>query len=103
MLLSSFQTELIDPAVKGTINVLKSCAKSPSLKRVILTSSIATVLCNEKPKTPEVVVDETWFSNPDFCRENEVCAIFHYTNTEMKFVDNVGCICDYSECCIVLR
>ncbi|KAK4278711.1 hypothetical protein QN277_016519 [Acacia crassicarpa] len=47
------QTELIDPALKGTLNVLKSCAKSPSLKRVVLTSSIATMLFNGKPRTPD--------------------------------------------------
>ncbi|XP_028758778.1 tetraketide alpha-pyrone reductase 1 isoform X2 [Neltuma alba] len=66
------QAELIDPAVKGTLNVLKSCAKSPSVKRVILTSSTAAVEYNGKPKTPEVVVDETWFSNPDICREYKI-------------------------------
>ncbi|KAI4306728.1 hypothetical protein L6164_029981 [Bauhinia variegata] len=65
------QVELIDPAVKGTLNVLKSCAKSPSVKRVVLTSSTAAVVLNGKPLTPEVVVDETWFSDPDFCRESE--------------------------------
>ncbi|KAK4278648.1 hypothetical protein QN277_016469 [Acacia crassicarpa] len=66
------QTALIDPAVKGTLNVLKSCAKSPSVKRVILTSSVAAVLYNGKPLTSEVVVDETWFSNPDICREYKI-------------------------------
>ncbi|CAN6483297.1 unnamed protein product [Victoria cruziana] len=35
------QAELIDPAVKGTLNVLQSCAKSPSIRRVIVTSSMA--------------------------------------------------------------
>ena len=62
--------------MKGTLNVLKSCAKSPSVKRVVLTSSMAAVSYNGKPRTPEVVVDETWFSSPDFCRESNVCAIF---------------------------
>ncbi|TKY67828.1 Tetraketide alpha-pyrone reductase 1 [Spatholobus suberectus] len=66
------QAELIDPALKGTLNVLKSCAKSPSVKRVVLTSSISAVAFNGRPKTPEVVVDETWFSDPDFCRELEL-------------------------------
>nr|KYP68033.1 Dihydroflavonol-4-reductase [Cajanus cajan] len=61
--------KLIDPAVNGTLNVLKSCVKSSSVKRVILTSSVAAVAYNERPKSPEVVVDETWFSNPDYCRE----------------------------------
>ncbi|KAB1226398.1 Cinnamoyl-CoA reductase 1 [Morella rubra] len=62
------QAELIDPAVKGTLNVLKSCAKSPSVKRVVLTSSIAAVAYNGRPRTPDVVVDETWFSDPEICK-----------------------------------
>lgn len=75
-----FQNQLIDPAIKGTLNVVKSCAKSPSVKQVILTSSVAAVLYNGRPRTPEVVVDETWFSDPDFLRENEVCVIFFCLN-----------------------
>ena len=75
-LLNVFQTELLDPAVKGTLNVLKSCVNSPTLKRVVLTSSVAAVANNERPKTPDVVVDETWFSDPEFCRKNGVCAVF---------------------------
>ncbi|XP_058752366.1 cinnamoyl-CoA reductase CAD2-like isoform X2 [Vicia villosa] len=65
------QVELIDPAVKGTLNVLKSCAKSPSVKRVVFTSSVAAIAYNTRPKNPEVIVDETWFSDPDFCRESQ--------------------------------
>ncbi|KAI9078272.1 hypothetical protein K1719_039774 [Acacia pycnantha] len=63
------QAELVEPAVKGTLNVLKSCAKSPSVKRVILTSSMAAVSCNGKPLTSDVIVDETWFSDPDVCKQ----------------------------------
>ncbi|KAL1362374.1 hypothetical protein HN51_010636 [Arachis hypogaea] len=67
------QKELIDPAVKGTINVLKSCAKTPSVKRVVLTSSMATNLYSGKNRTtPEDVVDETLFSLPDICRESQM-------------------------------
>ncbi|KAG0476625.1 hypothetical protein HPP92_013466 [Vanilla planifolia] len=65
------QVELIDPAVKGTLNVLNSCSKSSSVKRVVVTSSMAAVAYNERPRTPDVVVDETWFSNPDVCRANK--------------------------------
>ncbi|XP_062171699.1 phenylacetaldehyde reductase-like [Alnus glutinosa] len=63
------QAELVDPAVKGTLNVLNSCAKSPSVKRVVLTSSIAAVAFNGRPRTPDVVVDETWFSDPEVCKQ----------------------------------
>ncbi|KAH1141175.1 hypothetical protein AAZX31_12G019000 [Glycine max] len=76
------QNQLIDPAIKGTLNVVKSCAKSPSVKQVILTSSVAAVLYNGRPRTPEVVVDETWFSDPDFLRENERWYAFAKTSAE---------------------
>ncbi|KAK4419581.1 Cinnamoyl-CoA reductase 1 [Sesamum alatum] len=65
------QAELIDPALKGTLNVLGSCAKTPSVKRVVLTSSMAAVSANGKPRTPEVVLDETWWSDPEFCRQTQ--------------------------------
>ncbi|CAB4268161.1 unnamed protein product [Prunus armeniaca] len=61
------QAELIDPAVKGTLNVLKSCVKFATVKRVVLTSSMAAVIFNGRPLTPDVVIDETWFSDPLVC------------------------------------
>ncbi|XP_054798941.1 phenylacetaldehyde reductase-like [Prosopis cineraria] len=84
------QTELIDPAVKGTLNVLKSCAKSPSVKRIVLTSSMAAVTYTGKPRNPEDIVDETWFSNPDFCRESKLWYVLSKTLAEdaaWKFVE----------------
>lgn len=66
------QEDLIDPAVKGTLNVLSSCSKVPSIKRVVLTSSVAAVMYNGSPLTPEVVVDESWFSDAEFCKETKL-------------------------------
>ena len=37
------QRDLVDPAVKGTENVLESALKVPTVKRIVLTSSVATV------------------------------------------------------------
>ena len=68
-----FQAELIDPAVKGTLDILRSCAKFPSIKRVIVTSSIAAIMCNRKPLTPNMILDETWFSDPVTCEELKLC------------------------------
>ncbi|KAL5760422.1 hypothetical protein ACOSQ2_019260 [Xanthoceras sorbifolium] len=62
----------IDPALKGTLNVLRSCAKVPSIRPVILTSSMAAVSFNGKPLSPDVTVDETWFSDPAFCEKSKV-------------------------------
>ncbi|CAN1813529.1 Phenylacetaldehyde reductase [Linum perenne] len=66
------QVEVVDPAVNGTLNVLKSCAKSPSVKRVIVTSSIASMFYTGKPSTEDTVADETWFSDPAVCRDLQV-------------------------------
>ncbi|KAM1263555.1 hypothetical protein ACFX2G_029157 [Malus domestica] len=65
------QGELLDPAVKGTLNVLQSCAKFPSIKRVVLTSSIASVMMTGVPLTSDVVLDETWYSDPLFCEKHK--------------------------------
>ena len=72
----SFQAELIDPALKGTLNVLKSVAKSSSVKRVVLTSSMAAVAYSGQPRNPDTVIDETWFSNPEICKEMKVSIYF---------------------------
>ncbi|KAL2239941.1 cinnamoyl-CoA reductase 1-like isoform X2 [Sesamum indicum] len=87
------QAELIDPALKGTLNVLASCAKTPSIKRVVLTSSVAAVAYNGKPRTPEVVVDESWWSNPELCKEMQQWYVLSKTLAEdaaWKFVKEKG-------------
>ncbi len=38
------QTELIEPALNGTLNVLRAAAKAPSVQRVIFTSSLAAIV-----------------------------------------------------------
>ncbi|KAJ1685974.1 hypothetical protein LUZ63_017364 [Rhynchospora breviuscula] len=63
------QAELIDPAVKGTLNVLRSCAKAATVKRLVLTSSMAAVMNNGRPRTPDLVIDENSFSKPEICEQ----------------------------------
>ncbi|CAL9148782.1 unnamed protein product [Musa hybrid cultivar] len=73
--------ELIEPAVKGTLNVLASCKKS-SVKKVVVTSSMAAVAYNSKPRTPDVVVDETWFSSPVVCEQQKQWYVLSKTLAE---------------------
>ncbi|KAK9288037.1 hypothetical protein L1049_016482 [Liquidambar formosana] len=87
------QAKLIDPTLKGTLNVLHSCAKTRSVKRVVLLSSLAAVAYNGRPLTSDVVVDETWFSDPDFCKESEIWYVVSKTLAEdaaWKFVKEKG-------------
>ncbi|XP_073045337.1 phenylacetaldehyde reductase-like isoform X1 [Primulina eburnea] len=65
------QKQLIEPSVNGTLNVLKSCTKAPSIKRVVLTSSIASVTLNRNPRGPDTIMDETWFSDRELCIETK--------------------------------
>ncbi|KAF4365486.1 hypothetical protein G4B88_025665 [Cannabis sativa] len=80
------QKELLDPAVKGTLNILRSCVKLGCVKRVVLTSSMAAVMYNGKSlSNPNVVLDETWFSDPLYCEELKVSQTF--PNRVYSYVD----------------
>lgn len=57
------QTELIDPAVKGTENVLETAKQTSSVKRVVVTSSCASIYtdateCVQAPN--EMLTEEIW-------------------------------------------
>lgn len=54
------QKDLIDPAVKGTANVLESANKTPSVKRVVVTSSCAAIYTDaiDCEKAPNGVLTE---------------------------------------------
>jgi len=53
------QRDLVDPALKGTLNVLRSVAKAGTVKRVVLTSSVAAIAPDSFD--PELVyTEEHW-------------------------------------------
>ncbi|XP_073025578.1 LOW QUALITY PROTEIN: phenylacetaldehyde reductase [Primulina eburnea] len=62
------QAELLDPAVKGTLNVL-AAAKRFGVRRVVLTSSISAIVPN--PRWPEKVFDETLWTDLDYCQSRQ--------------------------------
>jgi len=52
------QKDLVDPALKGTLNVLQACAKSGSVKKVVLTSSVVAVY--DEPVSGHVYTEKDW-------------------------------------------
>jgi dihydroflavonol-4-reductase len=58
------QKQIIDVAVKGTQNVLDSVARAPSVKRIVMTSSIAAVMSYDQQ-------DKT-YSEDDWCTSDDM-------------------------------
>ncbi|KAB5544896.1 hypothetical protein DKX38_013008 [Salix brachista] len=63
--------EILEPAVEGTLNVLRSCKRNPSLKRVILTSSSSTVRARDD-FDPNIPLDESSWSSVELCERLQV-------------------------------
>lgn len=53
------QSNIIEPAIKGTLDVLKSCVNSGTVKGVVLTSSISTLTAKDRKGNARAVVDES--------------------------------------------
>ena len=60
--------EVIRPAVEGTLNVLGACARSKTVKRVVMTSSAAAVAYGRGPADGVEFTDESWtvMDDPNF-------------------------------------
>ncbi len=52
------QRDLVEPAVKGTTSVLSSCKKAGTIKRVVLTSSMAAI--TDEPDSDHVYTETDW-------------------------------------------
>lgn len=50
---STFSKTIIDPAISGTLSILQAARKSPTLKRLVFTSSTAALLDITKPDSFE--------------------------------------------------
>lgn len=62
--------QLLDPAVKGTLNVLRA-SKDAGVKRVVVTSSISAII--PSPNWPaDVIKDEECWADEEHCRRNGI-------------------------------
>jgi len=67
------QSEVLSPAVKGTLNVLQACSAN-NVQKVVVVSSTAAVHYN--PSWPHGrIKDESCWSDKNFCMKNEVSKI----------------------------
>uniref|UniRef100_A0A0C9S9B3 TSA: Wollemia nobilis Ref_Wollemi_Transcript_1433_1286 transcribed RNA sequence n=1 Tax=Wollemia nobilis TaxID=56998 RepID=A0A0C9S9B3_9CONI len=76
------EVEMVNPAVKGTSNVLKACSVA-KVKRVIMTSSLAAVY--ENPNRPkDKLIDESCWSDPEYCKETQAWYFLSKTVSEQE-------------------
>jgi anthocyanidin reductase len=61
------ENDVIKPAVEGTLNVLQSCTKAKTVKRVVVTSSAAALAMKESEDQNQYM-DESCWTDVDFVR-----------------------------------
>ncbi|KAK2378582.1 cinnamoyl-CoA reductase [Trifolium repens] len=85
------KVEVIEPAVKGTANVLEACLKA-KVERVVFVSSGAAVAIN--PNFPKYkVIDESCWSDKDYCKKTENWYCYAKTEAEeqaLSFAKRTG-------------
>uniref|UniRef100_A0A0C9RHH0 TSA: Wollemia nobilis Ref_Wollemi_Transcript_21970_1125 transcribed RNA sequence n=1 Tax=Wollemia nobilis TaxID=56998 RepID=A0A0C9RHH0_9CONI len=64
------QAELLDPAVKGTMNALEAARKA-NVKRVVLTSSISSLVPNPN-WPPNTLIDENCWTDIEYCERDKI-------------------------------
>lgn len=66
------QKQLVDPALKGTANILNSVNETESVKRVVLTSSVVSIYGNavEAKKIPDGVFTESMWNTTSNIKNN---------------------------------
>ncbi|XP_076892908.1 cinnamoyl-CoA reductase 1-like [Bidens hawaiensis] len=65
---SNPEAKLIKPAVEGTLNVLKACCEVNVKKVLYVSSAAAIAFIPERPQ--DQPMDETFWSDQEFCRSN---------------------------------
>ncbi|CAF2247339.1 unnamed protein product [Brassica napus] len=84
--------EILKPAIEGTLNVLRSCRKNQSLKRVVLTSSSSTVRIRDD-FDPNIPLDESVWTSVELCKRFQVWYALSKTLAEQaawKFCEENG-------------
>lgn len=77
------QETLIDPCIKGTLNVLNSCLKASSVKRVVFTSSSSTV--RYRDDTPQIFsLNESHWSDTEYCKRHNLWYAYAKTVAEKE-------------------
>ncbi|KAF3783185.1 Dihydroflavonol-4-reductase [Nymphaea thermarum] len=72
--------EVIKPAVNGMLNIMRSCLKAKTVRRVVFTSSAGTVNIQEQARP---VYDEECWSDVEFCRTKKMTGWMYFVSKSL--------------------
>ncbi|KAJ7943170.1 Cinnamoyl-CoA reductase [Quillaja saponaria] len=78
----NIQATLIDPCIKGTLNVLNSCSKA-NVKRVVLTSSCSSIRYRDDVQQVSPLNESHW-SDPEYCKRYKLWYAYAKTIGEQE-------------------
>ncbi|PON95924.1 NAD(P)-binding domain containing protein [Trema orientale] len=81
--MSKLQANLVDPCIKGTLNVLSSCSKASSVKRIVLTSSCSSIRYRYDVQQVSPLNESHW-SDPEYCKHYNLLYAYAKTTAEKE-------------------
>ncbi|XP_016557116.1 tetraketide alpha-pyrone reductase 2 isoform X2 [Capsicum annuum] len=79
----NIQKTLIDPCVNGTLNVLNSCKKAPTLKKLVLTSSCSSIRYRDDAQQISPLNESHW-SDLQYCQKYNLWYAYAKTKAEKE-------------------
>eukprot|EP00250_Pteridium_aquilinum_P004712 c14914_g2_i1 orf=1-717(-) len=77
-----YPVEIIDNEVRGVLNVVEACANATSVRKLVLTSCLSSILWDRQYYSSGVVLDEKNWSDMDFCKKEKMWAALSKTQSE---------------------
>ncbi|CAN6446643.1 unnamed protein product [Victoria cruziana] len=74
------ENEVIKPAVEGMLNIMRSCLKAKTVRRIVFTSSAGTVNIQEQAKP---IYDEGCWSDVEFCRRKKMTGWMYFVSKSL--------------------
>nr|ASU87423.1 dihydroflavonol-4-reductase [Camellia sinensis] len=79
------ENEVIKPTVNGVLNIMRSCSKAKTVKRLIHTSTTGTVVIQPQPQPqPEPdQYDESFWTDINFCKAQKMTGWMYFVGKTM--------------------
>lgn len=77
-----YPVEIIDNEVRGVLNVVEACSNTSSVRKLVLTSCLSSVLWDRQYYASGVLLDEKNWSDLEFCRKEKMWSALSKTLAE---------------------